>query len=484
MLYPTTDTATAYLASCKRGEEAAERAPHQELPLDLRVLVIRGLWCLACKTLTADPPAGSSSPSSSKPSAPKSGPAVVGGGSSPSKPKSPVSAPPKAPKAPKIPELPKLPKPDSGRKPPKGSLPGYTPGHPPYHGSGGHLPVAPAGSQPHEHDHDHDHNRASPVRSCINPKGFDRLRCEKADAIFGTLFAIIALMLVPLMLYLFIRRCKRNLARRKGNSRGEEEGMELTQVAPMHYHPVPRNIDRGSPDGASNIGLALSTSEETCTLAKEERAQNAKINSDDAGRKPPPPPSSSSSSVVVVLEDGPQTGSESRGRTLDRRPKSRRSGVSSLSSGMIRTAVLGQALQDPTVVDVSSSWSEEGSRKISERTGSCDGPSDCERGRGDDGGAQRERCEDNDVARARVDCGLRAPDGRKEVSEDRRERSCSSRRSSVQGSAQQQQSGVGFEENKAGDDAASVDGEEEEWYMSSSLPSSEEFSNVDAQDRL
>ena len=317
----------------------------------------------------ADSALGSSSKSPSKPSAPKSGPLI--GGSSPSKPKSPVKPPPKAPK------LPTLPKPKSGWKPPKGSLPGYTPGHPPYHGSGGHLPVS-GGGQSHEHD------RTSSVRSCIHPKGFERLRCEKADAVIGTIFAIIGLMLLPLLIYLCIRYCKERWSTRKTTH--EEDGMELTRGT-THCDPSPQ-ISREVVDSAvSNIGLATSTSEETFALAKEQ-TPDRRFNS-SRGRKPSSP------------GHQPRTGSMSRGRKPFRYAHSMRSVTSSLSSGMIRTAMVGQALQDPIVIDVPPSLAS--SRKNSERMCSVsdvDRSSDCSpRGNGGEFSPKEEGrdCVDNNV---------------------------------------------------------------------------------------
>lgn len=282
----------------------------------------------------SDSSAGPSSSSGSKPSAPEAGSRT--GGSSPSRPKSPALAPPKAPTLPKLPKLPKPPK--SGWKPPKGSLPGSTPGQPPYHGSGGHLPGIGGG-------HSHDHDDASLARSCIHPKGMDRLRCEKPDAIVGAIFAIIGLLLAPFLLYLCIMYCKRKRSTRK--NRNEEDGMELTSGV-TNCHPGPPT-NREVSDGASNIGLAVTTTEESFTLAKV-HTQDRSFGSNPEGMPPP------------VYQ--PPTRSVSPGRKTSGYAHSTSSVRSSLSSGMIRSARLGIALQDATVIDVPPSSA--GSRKDSD----------------------------------------------------------------------------------------------------------------------
>lgn len=239
------------------------------------------------------------------------------------------------------PKVPELPKPKPGWKPPKGSLPGYTPGHPPHHGSGGHSPVISGG-----HGHDHENNHASPARSCIHPKGMDRLRCEKADAVIGTVFAVIALFLVPFLIYLCIRYCKRRKSARR--NKDEEDGLELTRGG-MDGYSGPQT-DRGVPDGASNIGLAITTSQESVTLAKDQTQDRSSGSS--PGRIPPP-------------AYHPSTRSVSRGRNRSRYQRSLRSVSRSYSSGMIRTARLGQALQDAKVIELPPSLA--GSRRESER---------------------------------------------------------------------------------------------------------------------
>ena len=245
---------------------------------------------------TSDSASGSSS---NKPTAPRSGSVV--GGSSPSKPKSPVSAPPKKPSLPKIPTLPKIPKPGSGTKPPKGSLPGLPPGHPPYRGSGGHMPGGIHGQGHHSH-------HASSTTHCIHPKGLDRLRCARTDAIVGTTFAILAFLTfigIALFICLSIRRKK---AARK--ARHDEEAMEMTRVA-MDGDPGLQKKDV-VPDVASNIGRAVSTPDENNTLAREPTQ-------DTAGRD---------SSLALWPP------------------------LSNYSSGMIRTANLGLALQESNPVNV------------------------------------------------------------------------------------------------------------------------------------
>ena len=265
---PTTATITASAVGCKQGEAAADR----------RVLVGR-LFCLQLESplppsfpffgvnLAEHSAAGESDSSFSgsaiKPPASKPGSSL--GGSSPSKPKSPALAPPPPPKAPKVPSLPKppkLPKPNPGWKPPKGSIPGSKPGHAPYHGSGGHG------------DHGYDDDRASSTRFCIHPEGMDRLRCEKADAVVGTLFAIIAFFLVPFLFYLSVRKYKRRKGKRK--NRHEEDGLELTSGV-MNCDPGERT-DRG--------GLAESPDQEDLKSAKEEREDRSA--GDELGQKPPP----------------------------------------------------------------------------------------------------------------------------------------------------------------------------------------------------
>lgn len=369
------------------------------------------------------------------------------GGSAPSRPKSPVKAPPKAPK------LPTLPKPKSGWKPPKGSLPGYTPGHPPHHGSGGHLPVVGAGQS-------HDHDRASSVRSCIHPKGFDRLRCEKADAVIGTIFAIIGLMLLPLLIYLCIRYCKQRWS--TGKNTHEEDGMELTRGA-TNCDPSPQ-ISREVVDGAApNVGLAPSTSEETFALAKEQ-TPDRRFNS-SRGRKPSP-------------GHEPRARSVSRGRKPFRYAHSMRSITSSLSSGMIRTAMVGQALQDPTIIDVPTSLAS--SRKNSERMCSVsdvDGSSDCSP-RGDGG----RHCPEED-GRDCVANDAKGDNGNKEA--ESRSRS-SGRRSSSHGPSDQPENNFASPDDRASEHSVSrrsspaCCNQEDDLYFS---PSSE-ISEMDAQDRL
>lgn len=210
-----------------------------------------------------------SSGSASITPAPKSGSLL--GGSSPSKPKSPALAPPPPPppKAPKVPSLPKipslpkppkLPKPKSGWNPPKGSIPGFNPGHAPYHGSGGHG------------DHVHDHDQASPNPSCIHPKGMDRLRCDKADAVVGLLFAIIGFFLVPFLIYRCVMRYKMS----KKKYRHEEDGLELAGGG-MNCDPGERT-HRGA--------LVESPDQESFKSAKEEREHRSVGNG--LGQKLPP----------------------------------------------------------------------------------------------------------------------------------------------------------------------------------------------------
>ena len=150
----------------------------------------------------------------------------------------------------------------------------------------------------------HDSHHASSAPDCINPKGFNRLSCAKKDAVVGITFAILGLIVILFLICLYMRR--------KGarKSRHEEDAMEMSRGV-MDCNPGLQTEDAVS-DGKSNIGRAVSTSDENLTLAKE-RTQ------DSAG---------GNSSLVCQ----PQ--------------------LSRLSSGMLRTAKLGLALQDPTMHDV------------------------------------------------------------------------------------------------------------------------------------
>ena len=174
----------------------------------------------------------------------------------------------------------------------------------------------------------------------------DRLRCQKADAVVGTLLAIVGFLLVPFLIYLVIMYCKRKGRARK--NRHEEDGMELTSGG-VDRDPGPQP-DGEYADAASNVGLAITTSQETLTLTKEQTQDRSSASS--PGPKPPP-------------AYQPPTRSVSRGRKLSRCPRSRTSVTSSFSPGMIRTAMLGHALQDPTVVDVARALA--GSKKDPER---------------------------------------------------------------------------------------------------------------------
>lgn len=301
----------------------------------------------------SDSSSGSSGTSWSKPSAPQ--PGLWAGGSSPSRPNPPAIAPPKAPSLPKMPKLPtwaklpKLPKPKSGWKPSKGSLPGYKPGHTPHHGYGGHLPVI--GGIPvfgGGHSHDHDHHPASSTLSCIHAKGLDRLRCEKADAVVGLLFAIIGFLLAPFLIYMFVRYCKRKWSRRK-NNRHEEDGMELRHG--MNGCDPGAQISRGVLEAESNIGLAISTSEGSSTLVKEHTQDHS-------------PGSSQQRKSTSPYQ--PRTGSDSYERRPSQDTHSIGSATSSLSASLVRIATLGMAMGDPQVVDIPPSLAN--SRRNSMRT--------------------------------------------------------------------------------------------------------------------
>lgn len=356
------------------------------------------------------------------PGKPKSGPPI--GGTSPSKPKSPVPAPPKAPKSPK---LPKLPKPKSGWKPPKGSLPGYTPGHPPYHGSGGHLPIGDGGNH-------QDHGKASSTKSCIHPKGMERLRCQKADAVIVTLISIIALIITPFIIYKCIKSCQQRRTKRK--NRHEEDGMELTSRA-MNCDPSPQTDERVQTNN-SNIGLAITTSEETVTLAKEQ-AQDISSGSGPAENPSEirQPRTRNLSPRRKPLHVYPPRSRLNRGRSKFR-AESIGSIASSLSSGMIRTAILGEAMQDPSIIDVQPSIVSV--RKDSERmssSGDADISNTDEDGRRDSG---------EEVGRECVVSDMESGDIKKEA-ESRV--SSSSRKSSSSGPKDQSDNAVGSPDHSA-----------------------------------
>ena len=154
--------------------------------------------------------------------------------------------------------------------------------------------------------------------------------------------------LIPLVIYLSITYCKRKRSARKNSQ--EEDGMELTEGVTDRNRGLQPDTQLPE-DSASNIGLAINTSEETFTLTKEQtRDLSIGFNPE---RTPPPAYQSSVRSV-------------SRGRKLSRCGPSTRSTTRSLSLGIIRTAMIGQSLQDPKVIDVPRSLAS--SRKNSERT--------------------------------------------------------------------------------------------------------------------
>ncbi|CAF9918328.1 MAG: hypothetical protein ALECFALPRED_000646 [Alectoria fallacina] len=304
---------------------------------------------------SASPSASSSSWSWKKPLTPKAKSGT--GGSSPSQPKIFVPDPRKLPKILKIPKMPKpkpKPKPKPEGKPPRNSLPGSAPAHPSQYGSGGHLPLVDGGG------HNHDRAHPSPAPSCMNPKGIERLRCEKADAVVGTIFAIMALLLVPFLIYSCIMYCKR----RKGGrevKHDEEDGIELT--GGVNDYDTSPQIDRGREDDASNIDLAIGTPQESFTLANEQMQDQDPSPGSSLGRKPPPAKSVSRGR---------------RGRGGRKLSPSIMSVTGSPSSGKIRTAMFGQAVQETNVVDVTSSMGD--ARRDSQRrysSSGVDGTSDC-----------------------------------------------------------------------------------------------------------
>lgn len=165
----------------------------------------------------------------------------------------------------------------------------------------------------------------------------------------------------------------------------------------MNCDPDPRT-DRQVLDGNTNIGLAITTSEETLTLAKE---QTQDVNS---GSRPAQNPSEVFNSRTENLSLEPKRERErkqpGRGRDRKREPsqmcpprssvnrgrkrfraESMESVASSLSSGMIRTAVIGETFQDATIIDVPPPLAN--SRTNSEPTAS-DGDADISNN-GDDG---------------------------------------------------------------------------------------------------
>ena len=238
--------------------------------------------------------------------------------------------------------------------------------------------------------------------------------------------------------------------------------MELTRGA-TNCDPSPQ-ISREVVDGAApNVGLAPSTSEETFALAKEQ-TPDRRFNS-SRGRKPSP-------------GHEPRARSVSRGRKPFRYAHSMRSITSSLSSGMIRTAMVGQALQDPTIIDVPTSLAS--SRKNSERMCSVsdvDGSSDCSP-RGDGG----RHCPEED-GRDCVANDAKGDNGNKEA--ESRSRS-SGRRSSSHGPSDQPENNFASPDDRASEHSVSrrsspaCCNQEDDLYFS---PSSE-ISEMDAQDRL
>ena len=340
---------------------------------------------------------------------------------SPSKPKSPVPAPPKAPELPKLPELPK---PKSGLEPPKRALPAFVPGQPPYHGSGRPLlqPVSGAGQN-------QDHRDVSTTRSCNNTKGLERLRCQKADAVIVTLIAIVAIILAPFLICMCIRSCKQRMSRRK--NRHEEEAIELTSRA-MNCDPDPQ-IDSDVFEGSSNIGLAISTSEETFKIAGEQTqggssGSSPAENSSEAYH----PRTRNLSPRRRTSRVYPPRTSRNRGRSLVRL-ESLESLASSLSSGMIRTAVLGETFQDPTIIDVPAS------RKNSERMSSS-GDADVSNN-SEDGG--------RDIAEEGGRASIERNTENNDIQEAKSYSKSSSRKSSSRGTNDQSGNAVGSSDHSA-----------------------------------
>ena len=263
----------------------------------------------------------------------------------------------------------------------------------------------------------------------------ERLRCKKADAIAVTLIAIFALIIITtILIYKCIKSCKQRRTRRK--NRHEEDGMELTSRA-MNCDPSPQ-IDEGVQNSNPDIGLAISTSEETVTLAKEQ-AQEVSSGSGPTENpsEVPQPRTENLSPARKPLHVYPPRSSLNRGRSQFR-ASSIGSVASSLSSGMIRTAVLGETFQDPTIIDVQPTIVI--SRMDSERMSSSDDADiskNDEDGRRDSGEEGGRECVVSDMESGEI----------KKEAESRG--SSSSRKSSSCGSKNQSDYAVGSPERSA-----------------------------------
>ena len=185
------------------------------------------------------------------------------------------------------------------------------------------------------------------------------MRCEKADAVVGVIFAVIFLFLVPFLVYLCIRSCKRRRGAR-GN-RHEEDGMEMTRRV-LYCDPGPQT-NREVSDGASNFDLHIGSSQGSLAATKE-HSQARSLRS-SPGRQSPP-----------AYE--PPKRMVSRGREFIRGEHSRRRRTRSLSTVRIRVAMLGKSMKDPTIIDVppSSASSKRNSMWISSSS-DVDNSSDC-----------------------------------------------------------------------------------------------------------
>ena len=118
--------------------------------------------------------------------------------------------------------------------------------------------------------------------------------------------------------------------------------MEMTPRG-RDFDPVAQSSDEGS-SKAEDVGLSPTTSEDNSPLSDA-------WDTDDSSEK---------SCWGRVPAYDTERRDVSRGRRRYRQRASSRNRVSSLSSGMIRTAVLGLALQGSTVVDVSPSAASSG----------------------------------------------------------------------------------------------------------------------------
>ena len=176
----------------------------------------------------------------------------------------------------------------------------------------------------------------------------ERLRCQKADAVIVTLIAILAIILGPFLIYRCISSYKQSRIKKK--NRHVEDGIELTSRT-MDCDPSP-NIERRVHFDDSNVGLAITTSEETVPIAKvQSRDITSANNLAERSSEVRPPRTRNLSPKRRGSRFNIPRNSLNRGRSRFRR-ESMDSVASSLSSGMIRTAVLGETFQEINLIDV------------------------------------------------------------------------------------------------------------------------------------